>query len=188
MWDLRPKEKSTNEPAALWDDLAGTDGPAAYRADLGAGGHARSSGRALAREAAPEPPPDPTRVRKLIGELDDPKFATRSAAQAELSKLGARASGPLREALEKAASAEQRERLNKLLADIRAAERPVELRNRRAVTVLTWIGTPEARALLEEWSKADADGSLGGPAAAALKREWINASARPPPCASTADP
>ena len=43
-------------------------------------------------------------------------------------------------------------------------------RNRRAVAVLTWIGTPEARRLLGEWAKADAGGNLGTVAAAALKR------------------
>jgi WD40 repeat protein len=169
LWDLRPTEKAAYESAALWEGLSG-DGPAAYRA-LWALADAPDKAIALLREKLrPIAPADPDRVRKLIAELDDAKFATRSAAQTELSKLGAQAAKPLREALAKAGSPEQRDRLSKLLNDIQAAERPAELRNRRAVTVLMWIGTPAARALLEEWSKADPEGTLGGPAAAALRR------------------
>jgi len=170
LWDVRPKENSTKEPAALWDDLNGMDGKATYSA-MWALAVTPDKAIALFRDKLrPEPAVDPARVRKLITELDDPKFATRSAAQAELSKLGARAAAPLREALAKAASTEQRDRLNKLLEDIKAAARPAELRNRRAITVLSWIGTADARALLEEWSKADPEGSLGGPAGDLLKR------------------
>src|SRR5262249_39362739 len=118
----------------------------------------------------PAPPAaDPARVRRLIADLDDAKFATRSAAQAELSKLGAAAAEPLREALARAASAEQRDRLNKLLDEIKSAAQPTAIRNRRAVSVLSWIGSTEARTLLEEWAKADPNRPLGGPAAAALK-------------------
>jgi RNA polymerase sigma factor (sigma-70 family) len=170
LWDLRPKEKSTKEPTALWDELAGADGPAAYRA-VWALADMPDKAIALFRDKLRiEPPADPARMKTLIAELDDPKFATRSVAQTELSKLGARAAGPLREALAKATSTEQRDRLTKLIDEIKAAARPAELRNRRAVTVLDWIGTAEARGLLDEWAKGDPDGSLGGPAGEALKR------------------
>jgi hypothetical protein len=169
LWDLRP-EKSARDTAGLWEELSGPDGPAAYRA-MWALADAPDRAVALLREKLrPQPPADLDWVRKLIVELDDPKFAIRSAAQAELSKLGARAAGPLREARAKAASAEQRDRLDRLLSDIAAAARPAEVRNLRAVSALAWAGTPEARRLLEEWVRADPDGPLGKPAAAALAR------------------
>jgi hypothetical protein len=56
-----------------------------------------------------------------------------------------------------------------LVDDIAAAERSAEICSRRAVAVLTWIGTPEARRLLEEWAKSDRESGLREPAAAALK-------------------
>jgi hypothetical protein len=170
LWDLRPATKSAAEPATLWDDFAGPDGAKAHRA-MWAFAEAPDAAIPLLRERLRLPAPaDPARVGKLIAELDDARFAVRSAAQAALAKLGPAAAAPLRAAVAKATSAEQRDRLTKLLDDIAGAARPAEIRNRRAVTVLTWIGTPAARTLLEEWARADPDGSLGGPAAGALRR------------------
>jgi RNA polymerase sigma factor (sigma-70 family) len=168
LWDLRPKEKLVKEPAALWNDL-GADGRAGYQAVWGLAETPDKTIAMFREKYRPEPAPDPDRIRRLIVELDDAKFAVRSAAQTELAKFGVRASVPLREALVKPASAEQRERISKLVDEIAAAEQSAEIRNRRAVAVLTWIGTPESRRLLEEWVKVDARGSLGAAAAAALK-------------------
>jgi RNA polymerase sigma factor (sigma-70 family) len=170
LWDLRPATKSAAEPATLWDDFAGPDGAKAHRA-MWALTDAPHVAIPLLRERLRLPAPgDPARVGKLIAELDDTRFAVRSAAQAELAKLGSAAAAPLRAAVAKATSAEQRDRMTRLLDDIAAAARPAEVRNRRAVTVLTWIGTPAARVLLEEWARADPGGALGGPAAEARKR------------------
>jgi RNA polymerase sigma factor (sigma-70 family) len=169
LWDLRPPGNTPGDPVVLWNEL-GKDGPAAYRAMWGLVDMPAATILLLREKMRPAPPADPARVRKWIGDLDDARFAIRSAAQTELSKLGSRATIPLREALTKATSAEQRDRLSKLLDEIVVAGRPVEVRNRQVISVVTWIGTPEARALLEEWAKADPDGALGAPAATALKR------------------
>jgi RNA polymerase sigma factor (sigma-70 family) len=168
-WDLRPKQKPTTDAVALWTAL-GTEGPAAYQALWELADSPKETLALFRGKFRPEPAADPAIVRKLITDLDSDKFAVRSAAQTELAQLGSRANAQLREALAKGGSTEQRERLTKLLDDLASANRPTEMRNRRAVTVLTWIGTPEARRLLETWSMDDPDGSLGTSAKFALKR------------------
>jgi RNA polymerase sigma factor (sigma-70 family) len=168
-WDLRPKQKPTMESAAQWTAL-GTDGSTAYQAMWALTDSPKETLALFRDKFRPEAAADPASVRKLITNLDSDKFAVRSAAHTDLAKLGGRANGQLREALAKAGSPEQRERLTKLLDDIATANRPAEMRNRRAVTVLTWIGTPEARHILETWSTDDPDGSLGKSATLALKR------------------
>lgn len=169
LWDLRPKDNVPKEPAALWEAL-GTNGPGGYRAMWGLADSPDKTIDMFREKLQIQPAADPVRVRALIAKLDDAKFAVRSAAQTELAKFGARATGPLREAQTKTLSAEQRERVTKLLDDIAATERSADGRSRRAVAVLAWIGSPRARSLLQAWATADPEGTLGSAAARALKR------------------
>lgn len=170
LWDLRPKESIASDVGVLWQTISSEDGAAAFRAMWALADSPDKSIDLLREKLRPGKPADPKRLKQLIVELDNSRFAVRSAAQAELAKVGSQAAGPIREALDNARSTEQRERLNKLLDDIKAAEKPMEVRDQRAVSVLTWIGLPAARALLEEWVKANPDSTLGMTAAAALKR------------------
>jgi WD40 repeat protein len=172
LWDLRPAgPPPEKDPAALAGDLAGGDGPAAYAALWALADLPDRAVAVLAERLRPaKPDADPARVRRLIADLDSPRFAAREAAQAELAKLGGRVAGPLGAALAETESAEQAGRLRKLLDGVAAAGRAVEAGHRRAVAVLARVGTPAARAVLAEWAAADPGGTLGGPAAAALKR------------------
>ena len=102
---------------------------------------------------------DAYRVRRLILQLDSPRFSERSQASAELERLAPRIIPTLRLALDKPLSLEHRQRLECLLA--RREELDSEtLRASRAVEVMEWIGTPEAAQLLDRLSKGASDAPL----------------------------
>jgi len=170
VWDLHPlATKNVPDTTRLWTDLAG-DGAAAWRAIWSAAAHADAAIR-LFREKWPPPkePLDPKRVAALIADLDSARFAAREAAVAELTKLGRRAEGQIREAA-KSGSAEARQRAEGIIitwSGPSTAEVPAEdAREMRAVWALELAGTPSARALLKEW----ADGRVG-------RRLWEEAEA-----------
>jgi RNA polymerase sigma factor (sigma-70 family) len=167
LWDLRPKEVPTEAPPALWSALVSGDGPAAYRAywgmlDQPAAAVAEIAARGKERFAKA----DPKQVQRWIADLDSARFAVREAALAGLTKNLWGAIPQIKEMLAGKTSAEQRERLEKLLADWESA-RPHWA---RALGVLATIDTPAARDVLKEWATIDADGELGKAAAAVVGR------------------
>ena len=102
----------------------------------------------------------PEAVKKLIAELDSPRFAVRERATKELEKIGPPARGPLRAALKASPSAEVKQRVEKILAKLDRLDPGRELiRPLRSVEVLERVGTPEAKLLL----RALADGQPGAP-------------------------
>jgi WD40 repeat protein len=96
------------------------------------------------------------RLRKLVADLNDDAFAVREAASRELAKLGTAAEATLRQALRDNPSAEVQRRALVLLAKIEEDETAVRCW-RRAIWLLEWHGSPEARGVLE----AVAVGTLG---------------------------
>jgi RNA polymerase sigma factor (sigma-70 family) len=98
-------------------------------------------------QGAPEAP-----VRALIRDLDSDDFDTRSAAMAGLRKVGRPATRTVHNALKAPATLEVRRRLETLLTEwsLPTPRTTDDLRQLRAVTVLEYLGTPEARQLLEE--------------------------------------
>ena len=104
-------------------------------------------------------------------DLDSPMFAARQEATAALRQLGPRAIPALRQARDKPLSAGARRRAADLLAELeRSPPAPDELRALRAVEVLEWVGTPEARRLLTGLGRGDPDAPLTRAAGAALGR------------------
>jgi hypothetical protein len=94
----------------------------------------------------------------LIAELDSEAFAVRDAAMKELTRLGDEVGPSLRDALDKAPSAESRRRIEGLLAKLeRLGTSGESMRQARAVEVLEHIGTAEARQFLAKL----ADGASG---------------------------
>ena len=86
------------------------------------------------------------------------RFATREAATKQLLLLGDLAEAPLREALQKQASAEARRRIETILqqsSDV--AVQPVRLQALRAIEVLEKIGSVEARKVLRSLAKGTPD-------------------------------
>ncbi len=171
-WDVRPSGvKIKGSLAEAWDALAGADAKGAFQAQ---GRFLAESDRAvewLATRVSPAKPADPAHVKALIGDLDRDDFATRERAAAELRELGASAAAALREALTNSPSAEVRRRAEELLQNQEnGVIPPGELRSLRAVEVLEWIATPEARARLVELAKGAPAARITREAAASCKR------------------
>src|SRR5205085_5121176 len=110
----------------------------------------------------PVEPADPKRLAGLIADLDSAEFAAREKAARDLGRIGKPAAAALREAKEKSESAEVRRRAGELLDKLNGPTTPApeELRAARAVEVLEWIGSAEARGVLTGLAKGDAAAPL----------------------------
>jgi hypothetical protein len=107
----------------------------------------------------------------LIRLLNGDRFAVREAARRSLEELGEQADGALHAALEGKPPLEVRRRVQALLQERRARPYPPgELQRLRAVQVLEWIGSAEARRLLERLAAGTAAVSHVREARAALRR------------------
>jgi RNA polymerase sigma factor (sigma-70 family) len=168
---LKTAELSQQELELAWTDLRGDDATRAY-AGLWALAAAPKQALPLLREALPRAgAAEAERVGKLIAALDDDDFEKREKATDDLSRVGEQAEPALKKALEGKPSVELRRRIEYLLERLRTAgesgERP---RQARALEALEVMGTPEARATLEELSKGAAEAWLTREAKAALAR------------------
>jgi RNA polymerase sigma factor (sigma-70 family) len=151
VWDLRPKSSAKESPGmtAWWDALAGADAAAAYRAMWRLAERPDRSVPLLKEKLAPVKPVAAERVQDLLKGLDGDRFAQRRAAARALAALGEAAEPELRRALAQGPSAEKRQALEALIQAL--AESSFEgVRRTRAVTVLRWAHTQEARQLLQE--------------------------------------
>jgi hypothetical protein len=95
-----------------------------------------------------------------------------------LEKIGSRAEGALRKVAKASPSAEVTRRVAELLQKIeKGAASGEQLRESRAVEVLEWIGTPDAKKLLEGLAKGAPDAALTREAKASLERLTARAAA-----------
>jgi RNA polymerase sigma factor (sigma-70 family) len=171
-WDVRPPRGAAKGTLGdAWEALTDADGKAGFQAQ----------GRFLAEPAkavewfsarlTPVERPDPSRVKALIADLDSDDFTTRERATAELKGHWPMTAAALREVAAKSPSAEARRRAEGLLGEMEnGVIPPRELRALRAVEVLEWIATPEARARLIDLAKGAPEAPLTRAAAAACKR------------------
>jgi hypothetical protein len=173
VWDLTggAKEETLTRPQleALWADLASEDAARAYRAVWSLAAAPRQSVPFLELRLRPVPRLDPSKVTRLLADLDSDRFAVRQQAAAELERLEAAAEPALRRALEGRPSLETRRRLERLLARLETWS-PERLRTLRAVEALERAGTPEARRLLNALAEGAAGAWLTREAAAARDR------------------
>jgi hypothetical protein len=157
----------------LWRDLAGRDVAAAGRAVRALVAGRRESVPFLAAQLTERPPlADDRRILKLIADLDDNRFRVREEATRELAKIGEPAVPLLRAALARAASLEVQRRCQQLLDRRKVEEAGLtvdQLRLVRAIRVLEWCGTAEARQALER----AADGVLASAGLAADARRAL---------------
>src|SRR5262249_14901549 len=156
VWGLAPKpgegeklpgQLGAKELKGLWDDLAGEDAVAAYRAAWALRA-ASEKAVALLRQRLQPPAPDDPEVRKLIAGLDTDTFAAREEAAEGLRRYGAGAEAAVRQALRQANSPGLRQRLLALLGSAEMTGYPDALGRSRAVAVLEAVGTPGAREVL----------------------------------------
>lgn len=138
-----------------WSDLAGADAGKAYAAIFALRVRADAAGYLRARL---KPTADAERVRALISQLDDDRFAVRERASAELRRHGLTAMPGLRRALTAAPSPEAGRRIA-LILDSDAAQHiePEVLQTLRAVAALEEMDTPDARSALRDLAAGNPD-------------------------------
>jgi WD40 repeat protein len=136
------------DAAALWAALAETDARAAFRAVQELIARPDSAVAFLGEHLQGVPVVPPTRLAQLLAELDHKEFSVRERASQKLRELAEAAEPVLREALGNS-SLEVRRRVRRVLEQLDAPPSRERLRFLRAVMVLEYIGTPEARRVLE---------------------------------------
>jgi HEAT repeat protein len=171
-WDVRPPRDAVRGTLAdAWEALTDADAKAAFQAQGRFLAEPAQAVEWLAARISPARPLDPSRVKALIADLDHNDFATRERATADLREHGPVAAAALREVVAKSSSPEARRRAEGLLREMdNGVTPPRELRALRAVEVLEWVATPEARARLLELTNGAPDARLTREAAAACKR------------------
>ncbi len=181
VWDLRPKIEIQGDPipALLWDALAGPDASAAYRAIWQLADRPDRSVPFLKGKVTPAKPIDRGRLRELLDNLDGSRFADREAASKELAAWGEAVEPELRRELTQAPSAEKRHRLQALLDGLTAGLSSESVRQVRAVVVLKWANTQEARQLLGELAQGAPEARLTQEAKASLELLSRGAAAAP---------
>jgi WD40 repeat protein len=139
---------------SCWGKLLIGDGEKAYDAILKLAGSPRLAVPYLAERIRPATPADPSKLKKLIVDLDSDDFTERANAAEELEKLGELALPALQKALTGKPTIEFRRRaepmVTRLIGGVLNGE---QVRMVRALEVLERSGTPEARHLLESLAK-----------------------------------
>jgi hypothetical protein len=154
-----------------WADLAGNDARKAYDAVWALAATPTQAVPLLGKHLRPIRAIDDKRVARLIEDLGDDEFETRSRASRELEALGELAGPALRKALAAATDVDVQLRLRLLVSRLDSGERnSADLRASRALHVLELAATPAARRLLAELGK--------GAPAARLTREARAAAGR----------
>jgi hypothetical protein len=170
-WDVRPpRDAAKGALADAWEVLGDVDAKKGFQAQ---GRFLAEPGKAVewfATRIAPVERPDPSRVKAQIADLDNDDFATRERATAQLKEHWPMTAAAIREAA-KTGSAEARRRAADIIREMEiGAVASSELRALRAVEVLEWVATKEARARLRELAKGAAEARLTREASAACKR------------------
>jgi WD40 repeat protein len=159
---------AAREMADLWVDLADGQAPAAYQATWKLAASEQTVGF-LRERLHPVPVADPEQVARLLHELDSDRFGVRDQAAQQLEDLRDGIEPALARALAGRPSLEFRRRVERLLAEL-SPTAPKRLRELRAVTALEYLGTPEARRLLQDLAAGAANSRLTREAKAALER------------------
>jgi hypothetical protein len=167
-------EPSRDQLQTWWTELGGADAPRAYRAVwslAGAGKPAvqliQEQIRSLLEYKAGSV--DLPRVAKLIEQLDDDDVAVREKATEELKGLGKSAEQALRQAMAKTPSPEVDYRLRLLLNHI-SSDAQGNILIVRAIEVLEYQASPEAKKLLEELAGEQSKDPVKSEAKASLQR------------------
>jgi hypothetical protein len=170
-WDVRPPRPAAAGPLeAAWEGLRHARSAPAFAAQGRLLASPAEAVALLAKRIKPAERVSAKHLARLIADLDSPTFATREKATQALRDLGGQAEDALREAARKPASLEARLRATGLLAELSRPPRGAELRAVRAVEVLEWADTAEARRLLRAWAGGAPGARLTGEAGSALRR------------------
>jgi WD40 repeat protein len=168
---LRTGDVSQRELELAWTDLRGADAGRAY-GGLWVLASAPKQALPLLRDVLRRADAvDTTQIGKLIAALDDDDFDKREKATEDLLRVGEQARPLVTKALDAKPAAELRRRLEYLLERMQGARESGErLQQDRVLEVLEAMGTPEARALLEDVARGAPDAWQTREAKAALAR------------------
>jgi WD40 repeat protein len=179
VWDVtgllgrkgRPLRLPPGRLGQLWEALRGQDAQKAARAQAALAAAPTQAVQLIRDKLLAVPPADRAKLHRLISDLDSEQFQTRKRAERQLARLGPAAGPALRKALERSPPLEQRRRLERLLRPLEARTAPAEaVTASRAVQILKWLGSPEARRLLKELARGAPGAWLTEEAAAACRR------------------
>src|SRR5262249_55230728 len=132
-----------------WDSLASADATKAYEAICALARAPEDALPLFDKSLKPVTRVEPKRVAEMLNALGSERVAERDRATKELEDLAEGAELFLRVALKKPASLEIQQRLDKLLDRLDPLQSPARLQALRAVETLEWMGTPEARKMVE---------------------------------------
>lgn len=152
---------SKEEVDAHWKELAGKDAGAAYRSICVLASDPSRTLPLLGRRLLTVRGKGPTagEIAKLIHDLDSDEWEERERATEQLARMGARTLPALKKALAVPPSLEARKRLERLVAATDPTNLPAEdLVTLRGVQVIEYIGTEEARSLLERLARNPSGG------------------------------
>jgi WD40 repeat protein len=174
----RAAERTTEDLAALWTDLAEKDIARANRAMCALAHSPEPAVRLLQLRLKPVPKIDG--LPRLVSQLDSAVFKTRQKAARDLEALGEAARPALEKALRDRPSPEMRRLVQELLAKLQTRPlQPEEVRGLRAIDVLEHIGTEEARQLLKQLAQGAPAAFLTEAAEASLERLAPRRSTKP---------
>ncbi|HEV3083538.1 MAG TPA: sigma factor-like helix-turn-helix DNA-binding protein, partial [Gemmataceae bacterium] len=185
LWDISPaaRPRAVHAPFVpaeqeqWWNDLAGRDARKAHAAIWGLVSQPDTTPDLLRARLSAEPALPAERLHKLIADLDSGRFQEREDAARQLADLEECAEPALREALKINSSAEQRRRIEALLAVPTVVRSAEKLRRLRALEVLEHICSSQARELLDELAKGAPESRVTQEAKASLERLRIRRAA-----------
>jgi hypothetical protein len=179
VWDLsggrfRAGVPTPQELESLWTGLRSTDATMAYQAMWTLAGSPQAATSFLnskVQHLSSDSAQQSLRIRRWITELDNDLFSIRQKAADELERLGTLAEPALRSALLNHPSTEARRRMEGILVGLQERTLPPEtLRGIRAIGVLEQIGTPEAKAVLQNLATGAPEARLTQEAIVSLER------------------
>jgi WD40 repeat protein len=162
-------ELSNRELKRLWDDLADANAPRSHRAvwTLVAG-----NSRTIAyfkEHLRPTPSISSATLTRLIAALDDEEYVVRNKAEKQLEEAGELAEVALRACLARQPSAQVRKSVEELITRLGSSSSK-RLHAVRAIAVLEYLNSAEARSQLKALSKGDPHAWLTIEARAAYAR------------------
>jgi hypothetical protein len=167
---LAAVNRTPEELDVLWRRLAG-DADAADEAMRALTLCPTETAELLAGSLEPWPRELSQRIAGWVRDLNSDDFETRESATAALAEAGADAEEALHGALSRGPSPQTRQRIEGLLARLQEQEPSTQrLRYLRAVQLLEWLGTPEARRILETLAAGAPEAERTRAAASALAR------------------
>jgi hypothetical protein len=175
IWGLSIKTVAKAAPDgdsdADWQALRGEDAGKAFAAIRWLATRPEAALKLAREHVKPAGPIDPQWVAARLRDLDNPKFAERDRATRELEESGGRVAAALEQFLTAEPSAEARDRAERILAKVRGREATGgTAQSLRALEILEWVGTAEARGLVEKLAKGADGASLTEEAKRSLKR------------------